>query len=149
MRKYVSYNEVKELKGFSTLENKGLLRKGPGSALQVLKAGVFVSLPIDRLESFKEWVSIKAPTPAPVVAIPEDWSSIWLALPTVDSVEGKGNSLKRFSLKVWFDLLVRDKVSPAQAKYVLEHREEKSLLVEAFKSEKCTLSATWKKRFLK
>lgn len=149
MRKYVSYNEVKELKGLATLEAKGLLRKGPGSALQVLKAGVFVSLPIDRLENFKEWVSIKAPTPAPAPTVPEDWSSIWFSLPTVDSVEGKGNSLKRFSLKTWYDLMVRDKVSPAQAIYVLEHREEKSLLVQAFKSTKCTLSATWKKRFLK
>lgn len=148
MAKYVSYNEVKDLKGFSMVENNGMVKKGPGSALQVLKAGVFTSLPIDRLEQFKEWLSIKTTAPK-AVTVPEDWSSMWLALPTVASVEGKGNSLKKFSLKVWCDLLVRDGVSLPQAIYVLEHRENKALLVKAFKSDKCTLSDTWKKRFLK
>ncbi|MGL4733277.1 MAG: hypothetical protein ACRCWN_06285 [Fusobacteriaceae bacterium] len=149
-KKYVSYNEVKGIEGFSILENKGLLRKGPGSALQVAKNGEFVSLPIDRLENFKEWLASKtAPAPAPAPTVPEDWSSIWFSLPTVDSVEGKGNSLKRFSLKVWCDLLVRDGVSLAQAKYILENRGNKALLNNAFKSTKCTLSDTWKKRFLK
>ncbi|MGL4453678.1 MAG: hypothetical protein ACRCTZ_21170 [Sarcina sp.] len=148
-KKYVSYNEVKGIEGFSILENKGLLRKGPGSALQVVKNGEFVSLPIDRLENFKGWVSIKT-TPAPVeVTIPENWSTVWYALPTVESVEGKGNSLKKFSLKVWCDLLVRDKVSLPQAIYILENRENKALLVQCFKSPKCKLSETWKKRFLK
>lgn len=146
-KKYVSYNEVKGIEGFSILENKGLLRKGPGSALQVVKNGEFVSLPIDRLENFKEWVSIKTSTPT--VAIPENWSSIWFSLPTTASVEGKGNSLKKFSLKVWCDLLVRDGVSLAQAKYVLENRENKALLAQCFVSPKCKLSETWKKRFLK
>lgn len=146
-KKYVSYNEVAELKGLSILEEKGLVKKGAGSALAVLKNGKFVSLPIDRLENFKEWVSIKTSTPT--VAIPENWDKIWFSLPTTASVEGKGNSLKKFSLKVWCDLLVRDGVSLAQAKYILENRENKALLNSAFKSAKCTLSDTWKKRFLK
>lgn len=146
-KKFVSYNEVSSLQGLSILENKGLIKKGPGSVLQVLKGGEFVSLPIDRLEQFKEWLSIK--TTAPKAVMPESWSSIWLALPTVASVEGKGNSLKKFSLKVWCDILVREGVSLPQAIYVLEHRDNKALLSKAFSSDKCRLSETWKKRFLK
>lgn len=149
MAKYVSYNEVCELEGFSVMENKGLIKKGPGSALQVLKAGVFTSLPLDRLENFKEWLSIKTATPKAVTVIPENWDKVWYALPTVESVEGKGNSLKKFSLKVWTDLMVRDGVSLPQAIYILENRDNKSLLSKAFKSDKCKLSDTWKKRFLK
>lgn len=95
------------------------------------------------LERFRIASVKSAPT------IPENWSSIWFSLPTTASVEGKGNSLKKFSLKVWCDLLVRDGVSLAQAKYILENRENKALLNSAFKSAKCTLSDTWKKRFLK
>lgn len=148
-KQFISYNEVAELKGFSTLVEQGLVKRGPGSILLFLKKGEFTRVSHSSLNTFKEWLASKT-APAPrEVSIPEDWSSTWYALPTVESVEGKGNSLKKFSLKVWCDLLVRDNVSLPQAIYILENRENKALLTACFKSPKCKLSETWKKRFLK
>ncbi|MGL5710538.1 MAG: hypothetical protein ACRCX2_25790 [Paraclostridium sp.] len=148
-KQFISYNDVVELKGFSTLEDKGLVKKGPGSVLLFKKGSTMEKIPYANLNTFKEWLASKT-APAPVeITIPNEWATIWYALPTVDSIEGKGNSLKKFSLKVWCDLLVRDNVSLAQAIYVLENRENKALLTQCFKSPKCKLSETWKKRFLK
>lgn len=61
-----------------------------------------------RIHSKKSEKQLKLTNEIETVDPTKDWDKVWIALPTIKSVTSNGNSLKKFSKKVWLDLMLRE-----------------------------------------